>query len=84
MHNRPEQSPDTSWALSQHLRVMSYYIVYLWFLAVKLPDCPKHVKNTASQLLLANGGQDEIDEPAEVCFNWLARYTYTSADPRPA
>ena len=84
LHNRPEQSPDTSWALSQHLRVMSYYIVYLWFLALKLPDRPKHVKYIARQLLLANGGQDEIDEPAEVCFDWLARYTYASADPRPA
>ena len=84
LHNRPEPSPDTSWALSQHLRVMSYYIVYLWFLAVKLPDRPKHVKYIARQLLLANGGQDEIDEPAEVCFDWLARYTYASADPRPA
>ncbi|KAF8272710.1 hypothetical protein EI94DRAFT_1717755 [Lactarius quietus] len=84
LHNRPEQSPDTSWALSQHLRVMSYYIVYLWFLALKLPDRPKHVTYIARQLLLANGGQDEIDEPAEVCFDWLARYTYASADPRPA
>ncbi|KAI0297014.1 hypothetical protein B0F90DRAFT_1819566 [Multifurca ochricompacta] len=84
LHNRPEASPDTSWALSQHLRVMSYYIVYLWFLALKLPDRPKHVKYITRQLLLANEGQDDIDEPAEVCFDWLARYTYASADPRPA
>ncbi|KAI0255431.1 hypothetical protein BJV78DRAFT_1326174 [Lactifluus subvellereus] len=84
LHNRPEASPDTSWALSQHLRVMSYYIVYLWFLAVKLQDRPKHVKYITRQLLLANGGGSDIDEPAEVCFDWLARYTYASADPRPA
>lgn len=84
LHNRPEASPDTSWALSQHLRIMSYYIVYLWFLALKLADRPKHVKYITRQLLLANGGQDDIDEPAEVCFDWLARYTYASADPRPA
>ena len=84
LHNRPEASPDTSWALSQHLRIMSYYIVYLWFLGLKLVDRPKHVKYIARQLLLANGGQDDIDEPAEVCFDWLARYTYASADPRPA
>ena len=84
LHNRPEASPDTSWALSQHLRIMSYYIVYLWFLALKLVDRPKHVKYITRQLLLANGGQDDIDEPAEVCFDWLARYTYASADPRPA
>jgi tuberous sclerosis protein 2 len=84
LHNRPEASPDTSWALSQHLRIMSYYIVYLWFLALKLVDRPKHVKYITRQLLLANGGQDDIDEPAEVCFDWLARYTYATADPRPA
>ena len=84
LHNRPESSPDTSWALSQHLRIMSYYIVYLWFLALKLVDRPKHVKYITRQLLLANGGQDDIDEPAEDCFDWLARYTYASADPRPA
>jgi hypothetical protein len=83
LHNRPEASPETSWALSQHLRVMSYYIVYLWFLAVKLADRPRHVKYVTRQLLLANAG-DDIDEPAEVCFDWLARYTYASADPRPA
>jgi tuberous sclerosis 2 len=83
LHNRPEASPDTSWALSQHLRVMSYYIVYLWFLAVKLQDRPKHVKYITRQLLLANGDQNDVDEPAEVCFDWLARYTYASADPRP-
>ena len=88
LHNRPDvsssSSSETSWALSQHLRVMSYYIVYLWFLALKLVDRPKHVKYITRQLLLANGGQDDIDEPAEVCFDWLARYTYASADPRPA
>ena len=84
LHNRPESSPETSWALSQHLRIMSYYIVYLWFLGLKLVDRPKHVKFITRQLLLANGGQDDIDEPAEVCFDWLARYTYASADPRPA
>ncbi|OBZ74415.1 hypothetical protein A0H81_05376 [Grifola frondosa] len=33
-HNRPEGSASISWALSQHVRIMSYYIVYLWFLAV--------------------------------------------------
>ncbi|KAI0049715.1 hypothetical protein FA95DRAFT_1581610 [Auriscalpium vulgare] len=83
LHNKPELNSDTSWALSQHLRIMSYYIVYLWFLALKLPDRPKHVKYITRQLLLANEGQDEIDESAEVCFDWLARYTYASADPRP-
>jgi hypothetical protein len=83
-HNRPGSSPTTSWALSQHLRIMSYYIVYTWFLAVKLPDRPHHIPYITRQLLLANEGKDEVDEPTEVCFDWLSRYTYASADPRPA
>ena len=83
-HNRSDGSVGISWALSQHVRIMSYYIVYLWFLAVKLPDRPRHIKYITRQLLLANDGKDDIDEPAEVCFDWLARYTYASADPRPA
>ncbi|KAI0944483.1 hypothetical protein AcW1_002178 [Taiwanofungus camphoratus] len=83
-HNRPDESLPISWALSQHVRVMSYYIIYLWFLAVKFPDRPRHIKFITRQLLLANEGQNEVDEPTEVCFDWLARYTYASADPRPA
>ncbi len=83
-HNRPEASLTISWALSQHVCIMSYYIVYLWFLAVKLPDRPRHIKYITRQLLLANEGRQEVDEPTEVCFDWLARYTYASADPRPA
>jgi hypothetical protein len=82
-YNRPGSSPTTSWALSQHLRIMSYYIVYSWFLAVKLPDRPRHIPYITRQLLLANEGKEEVDEPTEVCFDWLARYTYASADPRP-
>ncbi|CCM02116.1 uncharacterized protein FIBRA_04193 [Fibroporia radiculosa] len=83
-HNRPDESVTMSWALSQHVRIMSYYIVYIWFLAVDLPDRPRHIKFISRQLLLANEGKEEVDEPAEVCFDWLARYTYGSADPRPA
>ena len=82
-YNHSEDMP-ISWALAQHVRIMSYYIVYLWFLDVDLQDRPRHIKFISRQLLLANEGKDEIDEPTEVCFDWLARYTYASADPRPA
>ncbi|KAJ3501202.1 hypothetical protein NLJ89_g9444 [Agrocybe chaxingu] len=73
-----------SWALSQHVRILSYSAVYIWFLAVKLPDRPRHIRFIARQLLLANEGNEQVDGPTEVCFDWLARYTYASADPRPA
>lgn len=82
LHNRPDVS--ISWALSQHLRIMSYYIVYLWFLNVGLQDRQNHVSFIVRQLLLANNSSNEVDNPTEVAFDWLARYTYASADPRPA
>jgi tuberous sclerosis 2 len=83
-YTRLEASPTTSWALSQHVRILSYTVVYVWFLAVKLQDRPRHISYITRQLLLANEGKENMDDPTEVCFDWLARYTYASADPRPA
>lgn len=83
-HNRADESLPISFALSQHVRIMSYYIVYIWFLALDIPDRKKHIPFIARQLHLANDEKPEVDEPAEVCFDWLARYTFASADPRPA
>ncbi|KAG1736216.1 hypothetical protein EDB19DRAFT_1722305 [Suillus lakei] len=83
-HNRPGATPTISWAMSQYVRTISFYVVYVWFLAVKLPHRPRHISYITRQLLLANEGNDDIDEPTEVCFDWLARYAYASADPRPA
>ncbi|KAF7795197.1 hypothetical protein EIP86_006346 [Pleurotus ostreatoroseus] len=84
LHTRQRDALPIPWALSQHVCIMSYYIVYLWFLAVRLADRPRHIKFIVRQLLLANEGKAEVDEQTEVCFDWLARYTYASADPRPA
>ncbi len=83
-YNRQNASPMISWALSQYVRIMSYSTVYIWFLALKLPDRPKHIPYVTRQLMLANEGNQELDIPTEVCFDWLARYAYASADPRPA
>ncbi|KAF8584430.1 hypothetical protein K439DRAFT_1411148 [Ramaria rubella] len=80
-------SPDTQGrggALSQHVRGVAYYIIYAWFLAVALPDRPRHVAFLTRRLLLACGERGVVDEPMEVCFDWLARYTYATADPKPA
>jgi len=83
-HNRPGAIPTISWAMSQHVRMISFNVVYVWFLSVRLSDRPRHIPYITKQLLLANEGREEVDEPTEVCFDWLARYTYASADPRPA
>jgi hypothetical protein len=83
-YNRQNASPTISWALSQYVRIMSYTTVYVWFLALKLPDRPKHIPYITRQLLLANEAKKEVDIPTEVCFDWLARNAFASADPRPA
>ncbi|KAF7966756.1 hypothetical protein HWV62_37213, partial [Athelia sp. TMB] len=83
-YNRLGSATTISWALSQHLRVLAYHTVYVWFLSLRLPDRPRHIPYITRQLLLANEGRDTVDEPTEVCFDWLARYTYASADPRPS
>lgn len=83
-YNREGASPTMSWALSQFVRVLSYRIVYVWFLAVRLQDRRAHIPYITRQLLLANEGRETVDDATEVCFDWLARYTYATADPRPA
>lgn len=83
-YNQQNSSPTISWALSQYVRILSYSVLYTWFLSLKLPDRPRHIPFIARQLLLANEGNKEVDDATEVCFDWLARYTYASADPRPA
>ncbi|KAL0579621.1 Tuberous sclerosis 2-like protein [Marasmius crinis-equi] len=77
-------SSNISWALSQHVRILSYHLVYTWFLALRLPDRAKHIRYITHQLLLANEGNEQVDDPTEVAFDWLARYTFATADPRPA
>ncbi|KZP30104.1 hypothetical protein FIBSPDRAFT_1038454 [Athelia psychrophila] len=83
-YNRLGSATTISWALSQHLRILAFHTVYVWFLSLRLSDRPVHIPFITRQLLLANEGNDTVDEPTEVCFDWLARYTYASADPRPS
>ncbi|KAK7064850.1 Rap-GAP domain-containing protein [Favolaschia claudopus] len=83
-HNANRDTPTGSWALSEHVRILAYSTVYVWFLALKLPDRHKHVSYIIRQLILANEEGKPVDGPTEVCFDWLERYTYASADPRPA
>lgn len=85
-HNRLETSREMPFSLSQHVRIMSYSVLYMWFLSLKLADRPQHVKFIVRQLLLANNDEEraDVDVSTEVCFDLLARYTYANADPKPA
>lgn len=72
------------YTLSQHVIGLAYHSIYLWFLSLKLPQRPNLVPEITRKLLQGRSKRVIVDEMAEVCFDWLARYTYGNADPRPA
>ncbi|CAE6345110.1 unnamed protein product [Rhizoctonia solani] len=87
LHNRPDShagpAGKESYALTQHVLILAYYQIYIWFLALKLQDRPKHIPYITRHLLLANEHYTQVDEPTEVCFDWLARFTYANAESKP-
>ena len=89
-HNRPDiptlRTTDGrhSFSLAQHVLNMAYTVIYQWFSSLRITDRPTHVPFITEQLLLANRHRSQLDAAAEVCFDWLARYTYGNADPKPA
>ncbi|KAK8865740.1 hypothetical protein IAR55_000886 [Kwoniella newhampshirensis] len=91
-HNaRSDESPDLkaaaareNYTLSQHVIGLAYHAIYVWFMALKLALRPDLVKHIIIKLLQSRSKRVTIDEMAEVCFDWLARYTYGNADPKPS
>ena len=79
-----EPSAQEAFILSQHVIGLAYYAIYLWFLALRLPQRPNLVSEITREILKGRSQRVVMDEMAEVCFDWLARYTYGNADPRPA
>ncbi|KEP46836.1 tuberin [Rhizoctonia solani 123E] len=55
-----------SYALTQHVFILAYYQIYIWFLALKLQDRPKHIPYITRHLLLANEHYTQVDEPTEL------------------
>lgn len=86
-HNARAEKPSSDkeeYTLSQHVIGLAYYVIYIWFMALRLPQRPSHVGEIVRNILSARATRVVVDEMAEVCFDWLARYTYGNADPRPA
>ena len=91
-HNaRSDQTVDLSvpalresYTLSQHVIGLAYYAIYIWFMAVRLQQRQNLVPEITRELNKGRSQRVNLDEMAEVCFDWLARYTYGNADPRPA
>ncbi|KAG8858115.1 Tuberous sclerosis 2-like protein [Serendipita sp. 405] len=73
-----------SYALAQHVLNTAFFVIYLWFLSIKLEERHRYVPFITKQLLIANSRKDSIEPSSEVCFDWLARYAYSNADPKAA
>ncbi len=62
----------------------AFFVIYIWFLAIKLDDRPKYASYITGRLEYANAKKEKIEPSTEVCLDWLARYTYSNADPKAA
>ncbi|KAH9824290.1 hypothetical protein DFH28DRAFT_1118111 [Melampsora americana] len=74
---------DVQLAFRQYVYLMAFYVISLWFVSLKLPDRRKYVRFITRKLIQACEGKAELDEPTEVCFDMLNRYTYSNAEPKP-
>lgn len=81
LESQAEEGLD--YAFSQYVFLLAYYSIAQWYLALRLSERAKYVPFLTRRLVLANEGKREIDEPTEVCFDMIARYAFTNADPRP-
>lgn len=77
------RSSPASFALSQYVMMLAYYDISLWFMTLRLSERPKHVSAITRGLLLANEGREQLSDNSEVCFDFLARFTHSNADPKP-
>ncbi|WAQ80820.1 hypothetical protein PtA15_1A158 [Puccinia triticina] len=74
---------DVELAFQQYVYFMAFYIIALWFVSLKLPERKKYVTFITRKLVQACEGKQGLDEPTEVCFDMLNRYTYSNAEPKP-
>ncbi|CAO1630836.1 unnamed protein product [Sympodiomycopsis kandeliae] len=77
------RSSPASFTLSQYVMMLAYWNISLWFLTLRISDRPKHVQSITRGLLLANEGRETLADQSEVCFDFLARFTHSNADPKP-
>ena len=73
-----------SYALAQHVLNTAFFVIYIWFLAIKLEDRARYVTFIVNRLITANDKREVLEPTTEVCFDWLARYAYSNADPKAA
>lgn len=90
-HNQDQQIREedqrtfnaTTFTLAQYVLMLAYYNICLWFMSLRFNDRLKHVESIRRGLLAANEGKEKVSDQTEVCFDFLARFTYSDVSPRP-
>ncbi|CDU24481.1 related to Tuberin [Sporisorium scitamineum] len=89
-HQSPEaatrddyRASPASYSLSQYVMLMAFYNISLWFVILKIGDRPKYLPYISRGLQKANEGMETLSDQTQVCFDFLARFTYSNADSKP-
>ena len=77
------RSSPAMFSLSQYVMILAYFIIAQWFMLLRLLERPKYVSYITRGLMLANDGRQQLSDQTTVCLDFLARYTYSSAAPKP-
>lgn len=77
------RSNPARFSLSQYVLMLAYRSIEQWFLTLKLADRPKHASYITHGLVLANEGAAALSDHTMVCLDFLARFTYSQAEPKP-
>jgi hypothetical protein len=87
-HYRPDKPTlvtgdgKPSYALAQHVLNKAFFVIHLWFLAIRVEERAKFVPFITEHLMTANQGKERLEPTTEVCLDWLSRYGYGNADPK--
>ncbi|WFD34141.1 Tuberous sclerosis 2-like protein [Malassezia cuniculi] len=78
------RSSPAIFSLSQYVMMLAYFNIAHWFMTLRLGERPKHVPYITRGLMLANEGRDKLVDQTVVCLDFLARFSYSAAEPKPA
>ncbi|KAL4402251.1 Tuberous sclerosis 2-like protein [Malassezia pachydermatis] len=78
------RSSPAKFSLSQYVLMLAYSNIGQWFTTLRLSDRPKHASYIAQGLVLANENSPSLSDQSMVCLDFLARFTYSNAESKPA
>ncbi|KAF8058181.1 hypothetical protein FPV67DRAFT_1428625, partial [Lyophyllum atratum] len=59
---------------SQHVKNLSYNIIYAWFLTTPLQDRSRHLAYISRQFLNVNQVQERLDDLTVLCLDWMSHH----------